>query len=81
LPVQIDTFVAQCEPLVVFVFGMGEDLPVGVLPGQFEVGARALDCELIESQVDAQDFFEAAGVSDPHRIDDNGNGIACEPGE
>lgn len=81
LPLHIVTFVAQCEPLVVFVYGMGEDLPVGVLPGQLEVGVRALDCEMIESQVDAQVFFEAAGSSDPHRIDDNGNGIACESGE
>lgn len=74
-------FITECQPLVVFVFGMGEDRPVGVLPGEVGAEIPEVDCELIDSQVDAQDFFEAAGVGDPHRIDDNGNGIACETGE
>lgn len=78
IPDDADDFVAECQPLVVFVFGMGEDRPIGVLPGEVGTGIPEVDCELIASQVDVQDFFEAAGDGDPHGIDSNGNGIACE---
>ena len=38
------------------------------------------DCSDFSSQAAAQDFYEAAGgpQSDPHRLDNNGDGVACE---
>lgn len=81
LPSDIDTFLAACEPLVVFVYGMGEDLPVGVLPGEVAAGVPVVDCELVRSQVDAQEYFDAAGVDDPHQLDSDGDNVACEQDE
>lgn len=36
------------------------------------------DCGDFASQAAAQNFFLAAGAGDPHRLDADGNGIACE---
>ena len=38
------------------------------------------DCGDFTSQAEAQRFFEAAGgpESDPHRLDSEGDGVACE---
>lgn len=36
------------------------------------------DCGDFKTQAEAQAFFEAAGPGDPHRLDRDGNGIACE---
>ena len=36
------------------------------------------DCSDFVWQEDAQAFFEAAGPGDPHRLDADGDGIACE---
>ena len=36
------------------------------------------DCGDFDTQEEAQAFFEAAGASDPHRLDGDGNGVACE---
>ena len=36
------------------------------------------DCADFQSQSEAQAFFEAAGPGDPHRLDANGDGVACE---
>ena len=36
------------------------------------------DCGDFSSQAEAQAFFEAAGPGDPHRLDGNDDGVACE---
>lgn len=74
---EVSTFLNTCEPLVVFVHGMGEDLPIGVLPGEVGPNVPMLDCSMIVDQVDPQRFFEAAGAGDPHRLDSDRDGVAC----
>lgn len=81
LPSDVSTFLDTCEPLVVFEYGMGEDLPIGVLPGEVGSNDPMLDCSLIVEQVDAQQFFEASGSADPHGMDRDEDGRACEAGE
>ena len=36
------------------------------------------DCGDFSSQAEAQAFFQAAGPNDPHHLDGNGDGVACE---
>lgn len=36
------------------------------------------DCGDFETKAEVQRFFEAAGPGDPHRLDGDGDGIACE---
>lgn len=36
------------------------------------------DCRDFATQQEAQRFFEAAGPGDPHRLDADNDGIACE---
>jgi hypothetical protein len=36
------------------------------------------DCSDFSTQQEAQDFFDQAGTGDPHGLDPDGNGIACE---
>jgi hypothetical protein len=36
------------------------------------------DCGDFSSWREAQDFFEASGYGDPHRLDADNDGIACE---
>jgi len=36
------------------------------------------NCSDFPTQLEAQEFYEAAGPGDPHRLDADGNGIACE---
>lgn len=36
------------------------------------------DCSDFASWEDAQDFFESSGYGDPHRLDGDDDGIACE---
>ena len=36
------------------------------------------DCNYFRTQGEAQAFFEQAGPNDPHRLDDDGDGLACE---
>jgi|GEM_PF-1803780 len=36
------------------------------------------DCSDFRTQAEAQAFFEAAGPGDPHRLDSDGDGVACE---
>jgi hypothetical protein len=74
----VEAFTATCQPLVVFVFGQGEDAPVGVLPGEVGPDVPVVRCELFQTPEEAQRFFVAAGAGDPHGLDSDGNGIACE---
>ena len=43
-------------------------------------GSRDYDCSDFSSQEEAQEFFEAEGGSseDPHGLDRDGDGVACE---
>jgi Excalibur calcium-binding domain len=36
------------------------------------------DCSDFATHSEAQAFFEAAGAGDPHRLDRDGDGVACE---
>lgn len=36
------------------------------------------DCSDFSTHAEAQDFFENAGYGDPHGLDRDGDGIACE---
>ena len=38
---------------------------------------RDMDCADFATQREAQEFFERAGPGDPHRLDGNGDGVAC----
>ena len=42
--------------------------------------AQDLDCIDFATQAEAQGFYEANGGpgADPHRLDSDGNGLACE---
>lgn len=55
---------------------------VVLIAGLFVPGAAAQDrdCDDFDTQEEAQAFFEAEGgpESDPHRLDANDDGIACE---
>lgn len=48
--------------------------------GELPPGERDRDCGDFATQAEAQAFFEAAGgpERDPHRLDADGDGIACE---
>ena len=37
-----------------------------------------MDCSDFSSQAEAQAFFEQAGPGDPHRLDGDNDGVACE---
>jgi hypothetical protein len=39
---------------------------------------RDYDCGDFSTHAEAQDFFESAGSGDPHRLDRDGDGSACE---
>jgi len=36
------------------------------------------NCSDFATQLEAQEFFEATGPGDLHRLDADGNGVACE---
>ena len=36
------------------------------------------DCDYFRTQGEAQAFFQQAGPNDPHQLDDDGDGLACE---
>ena len=40
--------------------------------------AQDRDCSDFDSQAEAQDFFENAGPGDPHRLDADDDGRACD---
>ena len=41
-------------------------------------GSKDYDCSDFSSQSEAQSFFNSSGASDPHGLDRDGDGIACE---
>ncbi len=64
--------------MVVSVPGMGEDLPVAVMPG--ETGP-SIDRSLFSAQKEALRFFDAAGIDDLLGLDGDGDGVACKSEE
>lgn len=60
------------------------DSPSYSEPGSDYVGeqglgqARDKDCKDFKTHAEAQAFFEAAGPGDPHKLDSDGDGLACE---
>lgn len=53
------------------------------LPWDWRLGRRTVaaadrDCSSFASRAEAQAFFAAAGPGDPHRLDGDGDGFACE---
>ena len=44
----------------------------------FDPSGEDKDCGDFGSQAEAQAFYEAAGAGDPHRLDGEGDGTACE---
>lgn len=45
---------------------------------RYDPGGPDRDCSDFRSHAEAQRFFEAAGPGDPHRLDGDGDGRACE---
>lgn len=39
---------------------------------------RDMDCSDFRTQREAQEFYERQGPGDPHRLDRDNDGIACE---
>ncbi len=39
---------------------------------------RDYDCDDFSTHAEAQKFYLSAGAGDPHRLDRDGDGIACE---
>ena len=72
------TYLGKRQPLVVSVPGMGEDLPVAVMPG--ETGP-SIDRSLFSAQKEALRFFDAAGKDDLLGLDGDGDGVACKSEE
>lgn len=55
--------------IVAFLFFERRERPAGFVDR---------DCADFDSQAEAQAFFEQAGSGDPHRLDGDDDGIACE---
>ncbi|MDO8573292.1 MAG: excalibur calcium-binding domain-containing protein [Candidatus Daviesbacteria bacterium] len=54
---------------------------INVTPTQKPTGTTKSgdkDCTDFATHAEAQAFFESAGSGDPHRLDRDGDGIACE---
>lgn len=49
-----------------------------VLASTMAFGQRDMDCSDFSSWREAQDFYERSGPGDPHRLDADNDGIACE---
>jgi hypothetical protein len=45
---------------------------------EVEYEDRDYDCGDFSTHAEAQEFFESAGAGDPHRLDRDGDGSACE---
>jgi hypothetical protein len=49
--------------------------PVQFAPAMF---TSDRDCQDFATRWEAQSFFQQAGPGDPHRLDDDGDGLVCE---
>ncbi len=55
-----------------------ESLNQSALPSFPPLRGADRDCSDFRTQPEAQAFFEASGPGDPHRLDGDGDGVACE---
>lgn len=58
--------------------GLWAGCPGEATPDQGAPGTDDRDCTDFATQEEAQSFFESSGPGDPHRLDGDGDGIACE---
>ena len=58
--------------------GAEGDVPTASSSLPYDPQGRDRDCGDFATQAEAQAFFEAAGPSDPHRLDSDGDGVVCE---
>lgn len=65
-------------PTVLALVTLVVTLVVTVLAGTAPAAATDMDCGDFATQAEAQAFFVAAGAGDPHRLDSDGDGLACE---
>lgn len=70
-------FLDACQPNVVFKVWR-DGLLYAVLPGEVGKYIAPVDCRDFATQAQAQRFFDAAGAGDPHHLDDDRDGVACE---
>lgn len=56
----------------------GSGTPAPAAPSRARPAGGDRDCPDFATQAEAQAFFEAAGPGDPHRLDADNDGIACE---
>jgi hypothetical protein len=54
------------------------DVPAAASSLPYDPQGEDRNCGDFATQAEAQAFFEAAGPSDPHRLDGERNGVACE---
>jgi hypothetical protein len=57
------------------IFGFASPTAFQFAPSMFTVDR---DCGDFRTQAEAQAFFRAAGAGDPHRLDRDSDGRACE---
>jgi competence protein ComEC len=58
--------------------GAEGDVPAASSSFPYDPSGPDRDCGDFATQAEAQAFFEAAGPSDPHRLDSDGDGVVCE---
>ena len=66
----------QAQPQPAAPSGAGEGSSTSSLT--YDPSGPDRNCGDFSSQSEAQAFFEAAGGGDPHRLDGDGDGVACE---
>lgn len=54
------------------------DIPAASSSLPYDPQGEDRDCGDFDTQAEAQAFFEAAGPTDPHRLDSDGDGVVCE---
>jgi len=55
-----------------------EGTPTASSSPAYDLQGEDRDCGDFSTQTEAQAFFEAAGPTDPHRLDSDGDGVVCE---
>jgi micrococcal nuclease len=58
--------------------GRTQEAPTSPPPLRYDPSGPDRDCSGFATEAEAQRFFEAAAPGDPHRLDRDGNGRACE---
>jgi hypothetical protein len=66
------------NPREVFLSDPGPNVGASATDDYGSVPANDKDCRDFSSHAEAQAFFESQGADDPHRLDGDGDGVACE---